>query len=314
LKSHAALERFAPAKVNLYLHVGPPAADGYHPVSSLMVFADVGDVVRLTPAEAMDFVVAGPFAEGLSGERDNLVVRARDQALQGLAPAPFRLTLDKRLPIAAGLGGGSADAAAALGLVRGHLAEAGLPTPDDVVTAIARSLGSDVAACLESVPVIATGRGDILAPAPLLPVLDAVLVNPLAPSPTGPVYRAYDAGGPPRGAETPALPARFASLQDLIAFLGATRNDLEPPAVALQPLIGEVLAVLAGAPETRLARMSGSGATCFALCADRNDARRLADRLTRSRPGWWIAPCRLGAGVIPGAGAPTACPRQPSAR
>jgi 4-diphosphocytidyl-2-C-methyl-D-erythritol kinase len=298
LNSRHTLERFAPAKVNLYLHVGPPAADGYHPVSSLMVFADVGDVVRLAPAEAMDFVVEGPFAGGLVGERDNLVTRARDHALRAVGAAPpFQLTLDKRLPIAAGLGGGSADAAAALMLVRGHVEAAGLRAPgDEVLAAIARSLGSDVSACLESVPAVATGRGDILAPAPALPVLNAVLVNPLAPSPTGPVYRAYDAAGARGGADTPALPARLSSARAVMGFLAATRNDLEPPAVSLQPLIGEVLGSLAGAPETGFARMSGSGATCFALCADAEAARGLADRLARAHPAWWVRSCRLGDG------------------
>jgi 4-diphosphocytidyl-2-C-methyl-D-erythritol kinase len=216
--------------------------------------------------------------------------------LQAVATPPFRLTLDKRLPIAAGLGGGSADAAATLVLVRQRLEQAGLPPPDDeTLMGFARSLGADVAACLDSVPVIATGRGDILRPAPELPGLDAVLVNPLAPSPTGAVYRAYDAAGAPGGEEAPGLPARFATAEDLGAFLARTRNDLEAPAVALQPLIGEVLAVLGQAPEARLARMSGSGATCFALCADAVDAWRLATRVGQARPAWWVRPCRLGA-------------------
>jgi 4-diphosphocytidyl-2-C-methyl-D-erythritol kinase len=292
------LELFAPAKVNLYLHVGPPAADGYHPVSSMMVFADVGDLLRLAPAKTMGFAVEGPFADTLgAASEDNLVVRARDLMLQGLAPPPFRLTLDKRLPIAAGLGGGSADAAAAFALVRRYLAAAGLPAPGDAaMVAFARSLGADVAACLQSVPVIGVGRGDILQPAPTFPALNAVLVNPLAPSPTAAVYRAYDSDVAPGGAEGPSPPASFASAAELIAFLAATRNDLERPAKTLQPLVGEVLASLADAPETRLARMSGSGATCFALCADDDDARRLAARLAHAGRGWWIRPCRLGAG------------------
>ena len=292
------LERFAPAKVNLFLHVGAPAPDGYHPVSSLMVFADVGDRLRLAPAEAMGFDLEGPFARTLESDPDNLVVRARDRVLAGWpAPLPFRLTLDKQLPIAAGLGGGSADAAATLALVRERLRAGALPAPGDgALLEIARSLGADVAACLESVPVIATGRGDLLSPVAAFPTLDAVLANPLAPSPTGAVYRAYDSTGGPGGAGTPPLPARFASGGEVIAFLASTRNDLEGPAVALQPLIGAVLAVLAEAPETRLARMSGSGATCFALCADARDARRLADRLALARPDWWVKPCRLGRG------------------
>jgi 4-diphosphocytidyl-2-C-methyl-D-erythritol kinase len=293
-----ALERFAPAKVNLFLHVGQPAPDGYHPVASLMVFADVGDQLRLTPADATDFVLDGPFADTLGSDPDNLVVRARDLLLEGLATlSPFRLTLDKRLPIAAGLGGGSADAAAALLLVRRHLLDSGLPAPDDeALVGFARRLGADVAACLDSVPVIATGRGDILRPAPSAPPLDAVLVNPLAPSPTAAVYRAYDAAGTPGGAECVVLPERFATGAELTAFLAGTRNDLEAPATALQPLIGDVLDVLRAAPEARLVRMSGSGATCFALCADRHDAQRLAERVRRARPAWWVKPCRLGGG------------------
>jgi 4-diphosphocytidyl-2-C-methyl-D-erythritol kinase len=294
-----AFERFAPAKVNLFLHVGPPAPDGYHPVSSLMVFADVGDHVRLTPGKTTDFVLDGPFADTLGSDPDNLVVRARDLLLESLATSPpFRLTLDKRLPIAAGLGGGSADAAATLALVRRYLRDCGLPAPDDEALAgFARTLGADVAACLDSVPVIATGRGDILRPAPPAPPLDAVLVNPLAPSPTAAVYRAYDAAGTPGGAECVVLPDRFTAASELPTFLSETRNDLEGPATALQPLIGDVLDILRAAPETRLARMSGSGATCFALCADRHDAQHLAERVTHARPLWWVQPCRLGSGL-----------------
>ncbi len=291
------LERFAPAKVNLFLHVGPVAGDGYHPVSSLMVFADVGDRVRLTPAGEMSFGLTGLFAGALGSNADNLVLTARDRLLAraGPSPAPFALELDKQLPIAAGLGGGSADAAATLRLVADHLADQGLAAPDgDGLGAVARGLGADVAACLESRPVIATGRGDVLQPFPALPVLDAVLVNPLAPSPTGAVYRAYDAGDVAT-ADTPTLPGRFRDLAQVIAFLTPTRNDLQAPAVALQPLIGEVLAVLAAGPETLWSRMSGSGATCLALCADPAAAAALAGRLRHERPEWWVRACRLGA-------------------
>lgn len=295
-------ERFAPAKVNLFLHVGPLGADGYHPVSSLMVFADVGDRVRLEPAPAMSFALEGPFAGVLGADGDNLVARARDMAMadaDGASPS-FRLTLDKHLPIAAGLGGGSADAAATLVLVRDALAAAGRAAPPrEALAAMARALGVDVAACLASTPVVATGRGDVLAAAPPMPVLDAVLVNPLAPSPTAAVYRAYDDAGARGGAETPALPARFATAEDLAVFVAGARNDLQAPAIALQPLIGEVLAALERAPETRLARMSGSGATCFALCRDRAGAEALAARLTGRHPRWWARPCRLGSGGSP---------------
>ena len=292
--------RFAPAKVNLFLHVGPLAADGYHPVCSLMVFADAGDEVRLRDCPQMGFRLDGPFAGLLAGEADNLVLRARDRLIATLAtsPEPFEIVLGKALPIAAGLGGGSADAAAALVLIGNHLVEQGRLTTvaDGGLAAIARTLGADVTACLESRPVIGRGRGDELSTAPPMPSLDAVLVNPMAPSATGAVYRAFDqmAGGP--GADDPRLPARFYAVAEVIEFLRATRNDLEEPAVRLQPLIGEVLNALAGAPETAFARMSGSGATCFALCRDRADAERLAARVVAFHPSWWVRPCRLGGG------------------
>jgi 4-diphosphocytidyl-2-C-methyl-D-erythritol kinase len=290
-------ERLAPAKVNLFLHVGPVALDGYHPVCSLMVFADLGDVVRLGEAERMAFSLEGPFAGPLAGETDNLVTRARDRLIDGRdpPPEPFAIVLEKALPIAAGLGGGSADAAATLALVAGWLAAEGQGGAlDERIEAIARELGADVAACLASRAVIGRGRGDELTPAPALPTLDAVLVNPLAPSPTGPVYRAYDRMAVEPMADEPAWPRAFAGVGDVAAFLKTTRNDLEAPAASLQPAIGVVLAALASAPEALLARMSGSGATCFALCADRAAAERLAGRLSGDRPDWWVRACRLG--------------------
>jgi 4-diphosphocytidyl-2-C-methyl-D-erythritol kinase len=290
------IERFAPAKVNLYLHVGPVAADGYHPVSSLMAFADVGDTVRLRPAAALGFGLEGPFAEALALDADNLVTRARDRFLAclGQSTSPFELSLVKSLPIAAGLGGGSADAAAALRLLSDWLSGQGLATPgDDMLTAIARDLGADVAACLMSRALIGRGRGDEITPAPLLPPLDAVLVNPGAPSPTGRVYRAFDESAAAPSADDPELPTAFTSTSEVVALLEATRNDLEAPAVALEPLIGQALEALAGDPDTMLARMSGSGATCFAICADQQAALRLAARIATRFPGWWVQACRF---------------------
>ncbi len=289
-------ERFAPAKVNLYLHVGAVAPDGYHPVSSLMVFADVGDSVRLRDGHAMAFAIEGAFAGTLKADPDNLVTRARDRLLAGVGGpvAPFELVLDKGLPIAAGLGGGSADAAAALVLIAGRLAVRGeAVVPAERLADIARGLGTDVNACIEALPVIGLGRGDDLVAAPALPVLHAVLVNPLAPSPTGAVYRAYDRAPAAAGADTPTLPTSFPDAASVVAFLRATRNDLEAPAVALQPLIGEVLAALTDAPETGFTRMSGSGATCFALVANAEESRLLARRISADHPGWWVRACRL---------------------
>lgn len=287
------LTAFAPAKVNLFLHVGPAAADGYHPLCSLMAFADVGDVVAVQPAEAPAFEVAGPFGGGLSAGEDNLVLRAARALLgqvRGPVP-PLRLILDKRLPVAAGLGGGSADAGAALRLLREVLE---IPLQDEMLEAMAAELGADGAACLWGRTVMAEGRGERLSPPPAMPVLDAVLVNPGVPSPTGAVYRAYDEAGAPGMADRPLLPDVFESGEEVAAFLGYCRNDLEAPAVALEPRIGEVLETLSGEPETLLARMSGSGATCFALCAGDIEAKGLAERLQSMRPGWWVRRCRIG--------------------
>lgn len=292
------IKRFAPAKVNLLLHVGAPGADGYHPITSLATFADdVGDVIELSLAPEMQFAVEGPFAEGLAGEGANLVLRARDMVLAGLAeaPAPFRLTLDKQLPIASGLGGGSSDAAATLKLL-GDAFEWEWLQGDDLDLALAEqadALGADMAMCLRALPVIAEGRGEALSFPPVFPDLDAVLVNPLKPSPTGAVYRAYDVAVAPGGAAPPDWPDMMDTARDVAAFLAGCRNDLEAPAISLQPAIAEVLAALRQRPETLIARMSGSGATCFALCADRREARDLAFSLSSFHPDWWIQPCRL---------------------
>jgi len=287
---------FAPAKVNLYLHVGPLDADGYHPLSSLVVFAGVGDRVRLAPAAADSFLVEGPFAKTLAGEQDNLVLRAlrRLEAATGGSLPPLHITLDKALPVAAGLGGGSSDAAAALRLARRMLR---LPIDDQGLAEVAAGVGADGPMCLRAAPCIAEGRGERLSEAPELPELHAVLVNPGAPSPTGAVYRAYDEAGAPGGADRPVLPPAFESVEALAEALADCRNDLEAPAVRLTPVIGEVLDVLRAAPETLLARMSGSGATCFSLCVGATAAAELADRLRSERRGWWVRACRLGGSV-----------------
>lgn len=283
----------APAKVNLFLHVAPPGADGFHPVCSLMVFADVGDRLTLQVGPALGLSISGPFAAGLETGEDNLVMRAARAlaARAGIAEPPLRISLHKELPLAAGVGGGSSDAGAALRLLREVIA----PQIEDAeLEAIAAGLGSDGAACLWGRPVIGEGRGERLSPAPALPRLDAVLVNPREPSPTGSVYRAYDAAGAPGNAERPPLPGAFESVEELAGFLALCRNDLEAPAASLQPAIADVLGTLRGEPECLLARVSGSGATCFALCAGDIEAETLAERLERIRPHWWVRRCRLG--------------------
>jgi 4-diphosphocytidyl-2-C-methyl-D-erythritol kinase len=291
------LERFAPAKVNLFLHVGPLGEDGYHPISSLMTFASVGDRVHFARAPDMAFAVEGPFAAELGGDGGgNLVVRARDALLAAFPDdlAPFRITLEKNLPVAAGLGGGSSDAAAALWLMSEalSLSDDGAGA-DERMAAIARQLGADVPACIDAMPVWATGRGDEGDRPPVFPDLDAVLVNPRVASPTGAVYRAYDDAGAPGAAEPPPWPDPMETPQAVADFLAETRNDLEAPAIALAPAIGDVLAALKAQPHTLLARMSGSGASCFAICTEGRDARDLALRIADDQPGWWVQPCRL---------------------
>ena len=287
-------ERLAPAKVNLFLHVGPLGDDGYHPICSLVTFADKGDRVRLRVGADEGFFIEGPFADQLSQGGDNLVIRARDLCLRGCPGTPpnLHLTLDKRLPVASGLGGGSSDAAATLVLMRQALRLDWLGG-DDALPRLALTLGSDVPMCLDPAPALASARGEMLDLPPAFPDLDAVLVNPGAPVSTGAVFRAFDSLDLHRSAEAPPLPEAMESPAALCEFLGTTRNDLEAPAISLQPAIAETLAVLRGRPETLFARMSGSGATCFALCADERDRDVLALALRALNPGWWVEPCRL---------------------
>ncbi|HEY1560479.1 MAG TPA: 4-(cytidine 5'-diphospho)-2-C-methyl-D-erythritol kinase [Caulobacteraceae bacterium] len=278
---------FAPAKINLYLHVGPPASDGYHPVCTLLTFADIGDVMRLDEASDNELIIEGPFAEGLEGGADNLVNRARSAALTWAAVrgTAFGFHLTKNLPLASGIGGGSADAAAALRLSARHL---GIDPTGPVVVNAASSLGSDVPACLASGPALATGRGDRLAAAPSFPSLHAVLVNPNVASPTARAYRGYDSAPSPQGADRRWPAADLHSVRDTALFLAECRNDLEAPVIRSTPPVGDVLALLRRQPETLLARMSGSGATCFSLVENARDARLLEERISSQVPGWWV--------------------------
>jgi len=281
----AAAPALAPAKVNLFLHVGPLDADGYHPLASLVAFADLGDRISVAPADRLSLTVTGAFASGLAGEGDNLIlraVRALAEAAGVLEPG-LAFTLDKRLPIAAGLGGGSSDAGAALKQARDAL---GLSLDDGALAEIAATVGADGPMCLHTRAAWAEGRGDVLTFESALPPLPAVLINPGAPSPTGPVYRAYDAG-PPATADRPAPPPSW-DLPAVLGWLAEQRNDLQAPAVALEPAIGEALRQAAVLPQVRLARMSGSGATVFALFDTSEAAAHASDQLSRARPDWWV--------------------------
>lgn len=263
--------RFAAAKVNLYLHVTGKRADGYHLLDSLAVFPDVGDVVSAGASEALTLEVGGPCGEGLAGETDNLVLRAARLLAPGRGAA---LRLAKHLPVASGIGGGSADAAAALKLLAEFWA-----VPADL-PALALQLGADVPVCLASYPARMQGIGEILLPAPALPDFGMILVNPGVAVPTPAVFKARQGGfsGPA------ALPAAWADVDAMVANLAACTNDLQDAAIGIAPVIGEVLRVLAALPGAKLARMSGSGATCFAIFATGTEAVAAAGHVPQ---GWW---------------------------
>jgi 4-diphosphocytidyl-2-C-methyl-D-erythritol kinase len=280
----------APAKVNLFLHVGPPGADGYHPLASLAVFADVGDDVTVERAADFRVETVGPFAGAIEGG-SNLVETALTALARevGLERLPLNVRLDKHLPVAAGLGGGSSDAAVAMKLARDVLR---LGLDDDALGGIAAPLGADMAMCLKGRAVMAGGKGERLSPAPCLPQVHAVLANPGVPSATGPVYRAYDAA-PRAELDAPVTPGSFDSVEALAAWLRTTRNDLAEPAISLQPMIGEALAAMSGAEDVRLARVTGSGATVFGLFGAAAAACHATESLKRANPGWWVRACRL---------------------
>ena len=278
------LETLAPAKINLFLHVGPVDAEGYHPLSSLVAFADIGDGITVEAADRLSLRVQGPFAAGLTGDDDNLILRAlrRLGEATGRGEPGLSVVLDKRLPIAAGLGGGSSDAGAALRLAARLLELA----PDDpALEAAARMVGADGPMCLHARTAWAEGWGERLTLEPRMPALPVVLVNPGVPSPTGVVYRAYDAGAV-KTADTPPPPLGWTP-REVSAWLATLRNDLQAPAVAMAPEIRTAIEAV-GATDAVLSRMSGSGATVFGLYADMDSAKAAMAALGAIHPSWWV--------------------------
>lgn len=276
----------APAKVNLHLHVTGRRADGYHLLDSLVVFGPVGDRVTAWPAATgLDLVLEGPEAGALAAEPDNLVLRAARALAEeaGIAAPAARLRLAKHLPVASGIGGGSADAAAALRVLDRLWGTALGPAR---LARIAATLGADVPVCVASRPAVMQGIGEILHPAPPLPGFALLLVNPRLPVPTPAVFKARAAAG--AGFTPPAaLPATgWADAASFARDLAALGNDLEAPAIGLCPPISEVLDAIRTQPGCLLARMSGSGATCFGLFAAAAPAKAAAAALPRS---WWRA-------------------------
>ena len=254
-----------------------------------MAFADVGDVVTVTPSDRLSLSVTGPFGGSLAGEGDNLILKAL-RALRSVAGGEpgLAVTLDKRLPIAAGLGGGSSDAGVALRLADRAL---GLDLGEARLAELSKVIGADGPMCLAMRSAWAEGIGDRLSFEPVLPPLHAVLANPGRPSPTGAVYRAYDARSA-RSADRPAPPSDW-SAGAVIDWLARQRNDLQDPAVALEPEIGRALEAMA-ASGARLIRMSGSGATVFGLFDDPESAVRAAANLRRNHGNWWVEATVLG--------------------
>ncbi|MFT4150731.1 MAG: 4-(cytidine 5'-diphospho)-2-C-methyl-D-erythritol kinase [Paracoccaceae bacterium] len=273
------IEELARAKVNLALHVTGRRADGYHALDSLVVFAGIGDRLTAAPARDLTLRIDGPQAAGLSAA-DNLVMRA---ALLLSAGRGADLHLEKVLPVASGIGGGSADAAAALRLLS-RLWGVPLPPAQKVL-----ALGADVPVCLQGRAVRMQGVGEVLTPLPPLPAAWLVLVNPGKALPTPAVFAALDRRENPALPPIPPLPDARA----LATWLATCRNDLEAPAESLCPDIGRVRAALADQPGCLIARMSGSGATCFGLFADYDAAANAVAALGRDHPGWWTAEAPL---------------------
>jgi 4-diphosphocytidyl-2-C-methyl-D-erythritol kinase len=285
----------APAKVNLTLRVLGRRADGYHEIESLVAFASIGDAVAFAPGARLALTVRGPTAAAAGEPGDNLVlkaVRALAQQVAGLKLGRF--VLSKRLPVAAGLGGGSADAAAALRLIARHNRLA----PDDPrLMAAARATGADVPVCLDPRPRLMRGVGEVLSSPLRLARLPALLINPGVSVPTREVFAALNA--PPLAKDTPSaaapvLPCALAlegheqARDALLEFLSRAANDLEAAAVALHPIIADALEALRALPGCRLARMSGSGASCYALFDSARAATPAARALRAAYPKWWI--------------------------
>jgi 4-diphosphocytidyl-2-C-methyl-D-erythritol kinase len=279
------LSERAPAKINLTLRVVGRRADGYHELESLVVFADCADRLALIPGPETSLEVSGPFAGACGATGDNLVlkaVRKLDELVPDLKAGQFRL--EKNLPVAAGIGGGSSDAAAALRL----LAHAnGIPLGNQRLAQAALAVGADVPVCLDPRPRIMRGIGELLSPPLDVPALPAVLVNPRVPTETRTVFAAF--AGMHGSSQALGDPPR----DNLLDYLHAHGNDLTAAAIACVPVIGEVLDTLTALPGAQLARMSGSGSTCFALCESPAAARNAAAKLKVAQPDWWVTAATL---------------------
>jgi 4-diphosphocytidyl-2-C-methyl-D-erythritol kinase len=287
----AALIEDARAKVNLTLRVVGRRVDGYHELESVVAFADCADRLSLTPSPELQLVTTGPLAQACGAAADNLVLKAAlllGERVPNLQQGGF--TLDKVLPVAAGIGGGSADAAAALRLLARHN---GLAVDDARLVEVARLTGADVPVCLPSRACVMTGVGESLSPLDL-PKLPCVMVNPRVAVATKDVFAALGLRhgellvGASDVLEAPGWPEAGASVEDWVEALAAASNDLEAPAMRVQPVISEVISALNATNGAWLARMSGSGATCFAIYENTAEAGRAAEKIRLDHPGWWV--------------------------
>jgi 4-diphosphocytidyl-2-C-methyl-D-erythritol kinase len=275
---------FAPAKINLSLHVTGRRADGYHLIESLVVFADIGDTITAAPAAADRLTIDGPFAFSLEAGHDNLIIKARDRLREKFDFAPLHIHLTKNLPVSSGIGGGSSDAAASLRAIAKLYS-----VPDWVIADAAIDLGADVPMCVAARPLIAKGIGNELTAVHAVPKLCLVLANPNAAVSTPEVFQRLS------NRNNPALPALPEGL-DLAGFaewLSRTRNDLQLPALQLCPAIGETLIALAET-QPMMVRMSGSGATCYGLYSNGDAATQAAAALLAAHPSWWVKVVKTG--------------------
>ena len=271
------LYEFAPAKINLALHVTGRRQDGYHLLDSLVVFAALGDHLRAALASESQLRLDGPFGGEIPGDGDNLVLRAAKVQAPDLTAA---FHLEKHLPPASGIGGGSSDAAAAVRLVA-RLDEQKRPLAYEALA----KLGADIPVCLAAKPARMRGVGEDLSPLPTLPKAWLVLANPRVEVPTPAVFRALERrDNPPR----PEVLPQWLDLWDFVDWLSLLRNDLEAPAIALEPVIAQTRAAIAAQEGCLLARMSGSGATCFGIFATEAEARAAEARLKGEHPLWWV--------------------------
>jgi 4-diphosphocytidyl-2-C-methyl-D-erythritol kinase len=281
--SAVSLAEHAPAKINLALHVTGRRPDGYHLIESLAVFTQVGDRVTVAAAREDSFSASGPFGAEIPLDGDNLVLRAWDAlraAVPVLAQAPVAIMVEKNLPIASGIGGGSSDAAAALKALE-QLWGVGLN--QEQLTKIGQPLGADVPMCLYRSPLIARGIGEQVEPVAGFPAIPLVLANPGVAVSTPEVFRAL------ASRQNPGLPPLPPTNRpaDIFRWLAATRNDLQTPAISIAPAISDALDALTTAG-AGFARMSGSGATCFGLFETAGEAAQAAERIRQRQPGWWV--------------------------